>query len=130
MKREANADGVTFWYGADLLKTQYRVERAVALPRGMRTIYVQEWVENLAPFDRPINWMKHATFGPPFAEPGRQCSIPQERKSRGRATVRVVRPPLSACFNLLHGPEGMMRCERIRRARNNSLRSTIPTSAS
>ena len=71
MKEEVNGDGVTLWYGADLPKTQYRVERAVTLPRGMRTVYVQEWVENLAPFDRPINWMEHATFGPPFAEPGK-----------------------------------------------------------
>jgi hypothetical protein len=69
IKREVNTDGVTLWYGADLPKTQYRVERAVTLPRGMRTVYVQEWIENLAPFDRPINWMEHATFGPPFAEP-------------------------------------------------------------
>ncbi|MBZ5595159.1 MAG: VOC family protein [Acidobacteriia bacterium] len=71
IKEEVNTDGVTLWYGADLSKTQYRVERAVTLPRGMRTIYVQEWVENLAPFDRPINWMEHATFGPPFVEPGK-----------------------------------------------------------
>ena len=28
-------------------------------------------MENLAPFDRPINWMQHATFGPPFVEPGK-----------------------------------------------------------
>ena len=71
IKDEVNTDGVTLWYGADLPKTQYRVERAVTLPRGMRTVYVQEWVENLAPFDRPINWMEHATFGPPFVEPGK-----------------------------------------------------------
>jgi len=71
IKEEVNTDGVTLWYGADLPKTQFRVERAVTLPRGMRTLYVQEWVENLAPFDRPINWMEHATFGPPFVEPGK-----------------------------------------------------------
>jgi catechol 2,3-dioxygenase-like lactoylglutathione lyase family enzyme len=71
VKDEMNTDGVTLWYGADLPKTQFRVERAVTLPRGMRTVYVQEWVENLAPFDRPINWMEHATFGPPFVEPGK-----------------------------------------------------------
>jgi hypothetical protein len=32
---------------------------------------VREWVQNLAPFDRPINWMQHATFGPPFIESGK-----------------------------------------------------------
>ena len=29
---EVDSDGVTLWYGADLPKTQYRVERAVSLP--------------------------------------------------------------------------------------------------
>ncbi len=68
---EETTDGVTLRYGADLPKTQYRVERAITVPRGMRVVRVQEWVENLAPFDRPINWMQHATFGPPFVEPGK-----------------------------------------------------------
>ncbi len=70
-KVEVNSAGVTLWYGADLPKTQYRVERAVTVPRGMRLARVREWVENLAPFDRPIDWVEHATFGPPFAEPGK-----------------------------------------------------------
>src|SRR5436309_51917 len=70
-KIEIDTDGATLWYGADLPKTQYRVERAVSVPRGMRVVRVREWVENLAPFDRPINWMQHATFGPPFVEPGK-----------------------------------------------------------
>ena len=32
---------------------------------------VEEWVENLPQYDRPVNWVQHATFGPPFAEPGK-----------------------------------------------------------
>ncbi|MBI1786211.1 MAG: hypothetical protein HYR60_01505 [Acidobacteria bacterium] len=70
-KVDRRPDGVTFWYAASLEKTQYRVERAVTLPRGLRQVRVEEWVENLAPFDRPMMWMQHATFGPPFVEPGR-----------------------------------------------------------
>lgn len=70
-KVEVNTAGATLWYEAELPKTQYRVERAVTVPRGTRVVRVQEWVENLAPFDRTINWMEHATFGPPFAEPGK-----------------------------------------------------------
>jgi hypothetical protein len=58
------------WVVADLPKTQFRVERAVTLVRGQRSVRVREWVENLTNFDRPINWMQHATFGPPFIEPG------------------------------------------------------------
>jgi hypothetical protein len=70
-KTEVNAGSITFWYAADLPKTQFRVERAVHLARGARWVHVQEWVHNLYTFDRPINWMEHATFGPPFAEPGK-----------------------------------------------------------
>jgi hypothetical protein len=38
---------------------------------GESVIYVEEWVENLANYDRPVNWVQHATFGPPFVAPGR-----------------------------------------------------------
>lgn len=68
---DESADGVTFRYGAKLEKTQYLVERAVTLGKGQRMVRVEEWVENLASYDRPINWMQHATFGPPFVEPGK-----------------------------------------------------------
>ena len=80
---EENSDGLTLRYGADLPKTQYRVERAVTLPRGMRVVRVQEWVENLTPFDRPINWMQHETFGPPFIEPGK--TVLDASATRGKA---------------------------------------------
>src|SRR5262249_36137955 len=68
IKSETDAVGATLWYGADLPKTQFRVGRSVSGPRGRRVVRVREWVENLAAFDRVINWMEHATFGPPFAE--------------------------------------------------------------
>ena len=71
MRIESTPEAVTLWYGADLTKTNYRVERAVTLERGARSIRVREWVENLTAYDRPINWMQHATFGPPFIEPGK-----------------------------------------------------------
>jgi hypothetical protein len=58
-------------YGASLPRTQFMVERTITLRAGETVVRVEEWVENLAPFDRPINWMQHATFGPPFAEPGK-----------------------------------------------------------
>jgi len=70
-KVEIDSSGATLWYGADLPRTQYRVERAVTVPRGMRLVRVREWVENLTSFDRTVNWMQHATFGPPFVEPGK-----------------------------------------------------------
>jgi len=79
-----NAEGVTLHYGADLPKTQFRVRRAVTLRNGMRVVRVQEWVENLTNFDRPINWMQHATFGPPFIEPGK--TVLDASATRGKAT--------------------------------------------
>jgi hypothetical protein len=66
---QIDPQGITFYYGADLPKTQYRIERAVSLKTGEPQIHVEEWVENLTSYDRPYNWDEHATFGAPFAEP-------------------------------------------------------------
>ncbi|MEX2262839.1 MAG: hypothetical protein WD696_12865 [Bryobacteraceae bacterium] len=71
LKTDRKADAVKLWYAADLPKTQYRVERAVTLRKGEHAVLVEEWVENQALYDRPINWVQHATFGDPFAEPGK-----------------------------------------------------------
>jgi hypothetical protein len=68
---DRTADAVTLRYGADLPRTQYRVERAITLRGNESAVFVEEWVENLANYDRPINWVQHATFGPPFVEPGK-----------------------------------------------------------
>jgi hypothetical protein len=65
------ATATTLRYAAELPRTLFRVERTVTLPHGRRHVQVEEWVENLANFDRPINWMQHATFGQPFIEAGR-----------------------------------------------------------
>lgn len=70
-KVETGPDAVKLWYAADLPATQFRVERAITLPADESVVYVEEWIENLAAFDRPINWVQHATFGPPFIVPGR-----------------------------------------------------------
>ena len=66
-----DAQALTFYYGAELPKTQYKIERAVTLTSGQSTVRVEEWVENLAPYDRPYNRNQHATFGAPFVTPGR-----------------------------------------------------------
>ena len=62
---QIDAQALTFYYGADLPKTQYKIERAVTLTSGQSTVRVEEWVENLAPYDRPYNRNQHATFGAP-----------------------------------------------------------------
>jgi hypothetical protein len=66
-----DAQALTFYYGAELPKTQYKIERAVTLASGQSTVRVEEWIENLAPYDRPYNHNQHATFGAPFVTPGR-----------------------------------------------------------
>jgi hypothetical protein len=71
IKSEITAEAAVIEYGADLVQTQYRVWRRVTLPAGKRHVNVEEWVENLTDLDRPMQWMQHATFGPPFVEPGR-----------------------------------------------------------
>jgi hypothetical protein len=70
-KPERTATGLAFRYGADLPKTQFRVDRKLTIGTADSAVLVEEWVENLAPFDRPIHWVQHATFGPPFIEPGK-----------------------------------------------------------
>ena len=70
-KVETRKDGVTLSYSADLAKTQYRVERAITLPADETVGYVEESVENLTPYDRPMQWVEHITFGPPFVEVGK-----------------------------------------------------------
>ena len=68
---QIDAQGLTFFYGADLPKTQYRIERAVTIKARDAAVHVEEWIENLAPYDRPYNRNQHATFGAPFVAPGR-----------------------------------------------------------
>lgn len=81
-------DSISLRYGADLIKTQFRVERTITLRSGDRFARVEEEVENLANFDRPVNWMQHATFGPPFVEPGKTIMD----VSAGRGLVAGGRP--------------------------------------
>jgi hypothetical protein len=70
VERHIGPDAITFRYRAALVKTQYTVERTIRLPKGKAYFQVEEWIENLANYDRPYQWMQHATFGPPFIEPG------------------------------------------------------------
>ena len=68
---QIDPQGLTFFYGAELPKTQYRIERAVSLKTGEPVLRIEEWIENLTPYDRPYNRDQHATFGAPFVAPGK-----------------------------------------------------------
>jgi len=65
---DAGQDAVTLRYSAELPKTQFRVVRSITLPADETVAYVEESVENLTIFDRPVQWVQHVTFGPPFLE--------------------------------------------------------------
>ena len=66
---EVNAEGIRLYYGAELPKTQYRIERVVSVKTGETSVHVEEWIENLTAYDRPYNRNQHATFGAPFVAP-------------------------------------------------------------
>lgn len=109
MKIESTPEAVTLWYGADLSRTNFRVERAITLRRGARSIHVREWVENKTPYDRPINWMQHATFGPPFIEPGKTAmdvSATKGQVSAGRPGSLSLQPGSAVNWPQGTGPEG------------------------
>jgi hypothetical protein len=92
---EKGPDGLKFRYGADLPRTQFRVDRTLTLPADEAVLLVEEWIENLMPYDRPINWVQHATFGPPFIEPGKSfldLSGTQGQVTAGGASTNSLQP--------------------------------------
>lgn len=93
-RAEVSSSGVTLIYGAELPKTRYRLERTLEVAAGETVLYIEEAVENLLPFDRPMHWVQHVTFGDPFVEPGKTYLD----MSAGRGEVRGAAPwvPLRA----------------------------------
>jgi hypothetical protein len=84
------ADPGTLRMSADLPKTQFRVTRAIKLPSDETVAYVEESVENMTIFDRPIKWVQHVTFGPPFLELNKtmvDASVAKVLVRRGRESV-------------------------------------------
>ncbi len=71
VSQKIGADAAELIVEADLPKSQFKLRRRVTMPRGATQFTVEEEAENLAAFDRPVQWMQHATFGPPFIEPGK-----------------------------------------------------------
>lgn len=98
---QIGSEHITVFYGADLPKTQYRIERAVTLRTGETIVRVEEWIENLAAYDRPYNHDQHVTFGAPFVRPGKtmldmsggQGMTDPERTAGGWAGDREFRWP-------------------------------------
>jgi len=76
---DAAADSLTM--RARLPLAQIRVERRITLHG--RAVRIQEQLENLCGFDRPIGWTEHVTLGPPFLQRG----VTQFRASATRSKV-------------------------------------------
>jgi hypothetical protein len=57
-------------YGLTLPEARIRFSRKLTLDPRNPVIYCEEEAVNLSPYDRPISWNEHVTFGPPFLETG------------------------------------------------------------
>jgi hypothetical protein len=57
-------------YGLTLPEARIRFSRKLTLAPRNPVIYCEEEAVNLSPYDRPISWNEHVTFGPPFLEAG------------------------------------------------------------
>jgi hypothetical protein len=54
---------------AELPITQFGFQRTIVLLPDETVCYVTETATNLVRYDRPIQWVQHSAFGPPFASP-------------------------------------------------------------
>jgi len=55
-------------YGVTLPEAQISFSRRLTIDPANPVIYCDEEAVNLGPYDRPISWNQHVTFGPPFLE--------------------------------------------------------------
>jgi hypothetical protein len=70
MQKYANLPKPQLQYGLTLPEARIRFSRKLTLERKNAVIYCEEEAVNLSPYDRPISWNEHVTFGPPFLEAG------------------------------------------------------------
>lgn len=53
----------------NLSRSGTSIVRKMTLVSDQPVLYVEETAESLVPFDKPIGWVQHPTFGPPFVHP-------------------------------------------------------------
>jgi hypothetical protein len=70
LQRQAKSPNPHLQYGMTLPEAQISFSRKLTLDRTHPVIYCEEEAVNLSPYDRPISWNEHVTFGPPFLEAG------------------------------------------------------------
>ncbi len=57
-------------YSVQLPKAQMKMTRNISFTPNSSAVWISETLENQTPFDRPIGWQQHPSFGPPFLEKG------------------------------------------------------------
>jgi hypothetical protein len=70
LQKRARSSKPYLRYGLTLPEAQIRFSRKLTLDRVSPVVYCEEEAVNLSPYDRPISWNEHVTFGPPFLEAG------------------------------------------------------------
>ena len=70
IKQQVGSPKPQLQYGLTLPDARIRFSRTLTLDRVNPVIYCEEEAVNLSPYDRPISWNEHVTFGPPFLETG------------------------------------------------------------
>jgi len=69
-ERQSHSPKPQLRYGCTLPQAQIGFARKLTLDRANPVVYCEEEAVNLSPYDRPISWNEHVTFGPPFLEAG------------------------------------------------------------
>jgi hypothetical protein len=70
MQKRSRSPRPQLQYGVTLPEARIRFSRKLTVDRANPVIYGEEEAVNLSPYDRPISWNEHVTFGPPFLEAG------------------------------------------------------------
>jgi hypothetical protein len=74
--------GDTLTSRVTLRESQLAFRRTLRLAAGSRTLDVEETVENLTAWDKPVAWTQHATLGPPFLEKGKTLFHATAKRSK------------------------------------------------
>ena len=90
--KEARTLTVTFSASLPLVQEAFR--RTIRLVDGENVIYVENELESLLGFDRPINWAEHVTIGGSFLEQGKTLTDMSATRSMTRSYAsEAVDPP-------------------------------------
>ncbi|MEO6803870.1 MAG: hypothetical protein ABI197_11585 [Granulicella sp.] len=74
---------------------QENFTRTFHIVQGENVVYVDNVLENLLGFDRPVNWAEHATIQAPFVKPGvASIGVSGSRSQTRPTTITPMVPPI------------------------------------